>query len=76
MAWFLRTPRLAGVAAASSRGAVPGSPTAGRPPVPQAQGADLAITSAIDAPIETAKVSQGQPSDSLPEAQLTPGNGR
>jgi integrase len=41
----------------------------------EAQGADLAITSAIDAHIETAKASQGQPGDGSPEAQLKSGNG-
>jgi hypothetical protein len=41
----------------------------------EARGADLAITSAIDAHIETAKASQGQPGDGSPEAQLTSGNG-
>jgi integrase len=41
----------------------------------EAQGADLAITSAIDAYIETAKASQGQPGDGPPEAQLTTANG-
>ena len=41
----------------------------------EARGADLAITSAIDAHIETAKASQGQPGDGSPEAQLKSGNG-
>jgi integrase len=41
----------------------------------EARGADLAITSAIDAHIETAKASQGQVSDGTSEAQLKPGNG-
>jgi hypothetical protein len=35
-----------------------------------ARGADLALTSAIDAHIETAKAGQGQPRDGSPEAQL------
>jgi integrase len=41
----------------------------------EAQGADLAITSAIDAHIETAKASQAQHGDGSPEAQLTTANG-
>jgi hypothetical protein len=41
----------------------------------EARGADLAITSAIDAHIETAKASQGHPGDSSPEAQPQSGNG-
>jgi integrase len=41
----------------------------------QARGADLAITSAIDAHIETANASQGQHGDGSPEAQLTTANG-
>ena len=41
----------------------------------EARGADLAITSAIDAHIETAKASQGQPSDGPPEAQPKTANG-
>jgi integrase len=41
----------------------------------EARGADLAITSAIDAHIETATASQGQPGDGSPEAQLKAGNG-
>jgi hypothetical protein len=35
----------------------------------------MAITSAIDAHIETAKASQGQPSDGTPQLQLKSGNG-
>jgi hypothetical protein len=41
----------------------------------EARGADLAITSAIDAHIETAKASQGPPRDGSLEAQLKSGNG-
>jgi integrase len=41
----------------------------------EARGADLAITSAIDAHIETAKASRGQPGDSTPQVQLKSGNG-
>ena len=41
----------------------------------EARGADLAITSAIDAHIETAKASQGQPGDGSPEAQYKSRNG-
>ena len=41
----------------------------------EARGADLAITSAIDAHIETAKASQGLPGDGTPQVQLKPGNG-
>jgi hypothetical protein len=41
----------------------------------QARGAGLAITNAIDAHIETANASQGQPGDGTPEAQLKSGNG-
>jgi hypothetical protein len=41
----------------------------------EARGADLAITSAIDAHIETAKVSEGQPGDGSPEAQPNSRNG-
>jgi len=41
----------------------------------EARGADLAITSAIDAHIEAAKASHGQDDDALPEAQLKPANG-
>ena len=41
----------------------------------EARGADLAITSAIDAHIETAKASQDQPNDGSPEAQLKFRNG-
>jgi hypothetical protein len=41
----------------------------------EARGADLAITSAIDAHIETAKASQGQSADGSPEARLTSGYG-
>jgi len=41
----------------------------------EAQGADLAITSAIDAHIETAKASQAQHGGGSPEAQLTTANG-
>ena len=41
----------------------------------EARGADLAITSAIDAHIETAKASQGQPGDGTPQVQLKSGNG-
>jgi hypothetical protein len=41
----------------------------------EAQGADLAITSAIDAHIETAKADQAQHADGSPEAQLTMANG-
>jgi hypothetical protein len=40
----------------------------------EAQGADLAITSAIDDHIETAKASPGQDDDS-PGTQLKPANG-
>ncbi len=39
----------------------------------EARGADLAIISAIDAHIETAKASQGQPSDGTPQVQLKSG---
>ena len=38
----------------------------------EARGADLAITSAIDAHIETAKASQGQPGDGTPQVQSSP----
>lgn len=41
----------------------------------EARRADLGITSAIDAHIETTTASQGQPSDGSPEAQLKAGNG-
>jgi integrase len=41
----------------------------------EARGADLVITSAIDAHIETAKASQSPSSDGSPEAQLKSGNG-
>ena len=41
----------------------------------EARGADLAITSAIDAHIETAKASQGQLRDGTPQVQLKSGNG-
>jgi integrase len=41
----------------------------------EAQGADLAITSAIDAHIETAKAHQRQNGDGSPEAQLRSANG-
>jgi integrase len=41
----------------------------------EARGADLAITSAIDAHIETAKASEGQPGDGTPQAQFKSGNG-
>ena len=41
----------------------------------EARGADLAITSAIDAHIEIATASQGQLGDGSPEAQLKAGNG-
>jgi len=41
----------------------------------EAQGADLAITSAIDAHIETAKADQAQHGDGSPEAHLTTANG-
>jgi hypothetical protein len=41
----------------------------------EARGADLAITSAIDAHIETAKASQGQPSEGSPGAQPKSANG-
>jgi hypothetical protein len=41
----------------------------------EARGADLAITSAIDAHIEAAEASPGQPGDRSPQAQLKSGNG-
>jgi hypothetical protein len=41
----------------------------------EAQGADLAITSAIDAHIETAKADQAQHGGRSPEAHLTTANG-
>ena len=41
----------------------------------EARGADLAITSAIDAHIETAKASQGQHDGGSPEVQLKAANG-
>ena len=41
----------------------------------EARGADLAITSAIDAHIETAKARQGQPGEGTPQVQLKCGNG-
>jgi hypothetical protein len=41
----------------------------------EARGADLAITSAIDSHIETAKASQSRPGDGTPEPQPKPGNG-
>ena len=41
----------------------------------EARGADLAITSAIDAHIETAKASQGHPGDGTPQVQPKSGNG-
>ena len=41
----------------------------------EARGADLAITSAIDAHIETAKASQGQPGGGAPQVQRKSGNG-
>jgi len=41
----------------------------------EARGADLVITSAIDAHIETAKATQGQGHDGTPEAQLKLANG-
>ena len=41
----------------------------------EARGADLAITSAIDAHIETAKASPGQPGDGTLQVQLKSGNG-
>jgi len=41
----------------------------------EVRGADLAITSAIDAHIGTIKASQGQPGDGPPEAPLKSGNG-
>jgi len=41
----------------------------------EARGADLAITSAIDAHIGTAKAGQGQPGDGTPQVQLKSGNG-
>ena len=41
----------------------------------EARGADLAITSAIDAHIETAKASLGQPGDGTPQVRLKSGNG-
>ena len=41
----------------------------------EARGADLAITSAIDAHIEAAKASQGQDDDESPRAQLKPADG-
>ena len=40
----------------------------------EAQGADLAITSAIDAHIETAKADHAQHGDGSPEAHLTTAN--
>ena len=46
-----------------------------RAPGSTARGADLAITSAIDARIETAKASQGHPGDGTPQVQLKSGNG-
>ena len=42
----------------------------------EAQGADLAITSATDVHIETAKVGQGHDGDALLAAQLKPANAR
>ena len=41
----------------------------------EARGADQVITSAIDAHIETAQASYGQPGDGSPEAQGKPANG-
>src|SRR6266516_89508 len=41
----------------------------------EARGADLAITSAIDAHIETANARQGQPGDGTPQVELKSGNG-
>jgi hypothetical protein len=41
----------------------------------EACGADLAITSAIDAHIETAKASQVHPGDGTPQVKLKSGNG-
>ena len=41
----------------------------------EARGADQVITSAIDAHIETAQASPGQPGDGNPEAQRKPANG-
>ena len=41
----------------------------------EARGADQVITSAIDAHIETAQASPGQPGDGSPEAQRKPANG-
>ena len=41
----------------------------------EARGADLVITSAIDAHIETAKATQGQHHDGTPEAQRMTANG-
>jgi hypothetical protein len=41
----------------------------------EARGADLAITSAIDAHIETAKAGPGHPGDGTPRAQPKSGNG-
>jgi hypothetical protein len=41
----------------------------------EVQGADLAITSAIDAHIETAKADQAQRGDGSPETQLMTANG-
>jgi integrase len=41
----------------------------------EARGADLAITSAIDAHIETAKASQDQPGDGAPQVQIESANG-
>jgi len=41
----------------------------------EARGADLVITSAIDAHIATAKASQGQHEDSSPEPQRKAANG-
>jgi hypothetical protein len=42
----------------------------------EAQGADLAITSAIDAHIEAVKATQSEQRDSSREGQLRSGNGR
>jgi hypothetical protein len=42
----------------------------------EAQGADLAITSAIDVHIETAKAGQGHDGERSPETQLKPANAR
>jgi hypothetical protein len=41
----------------------------------EARGADLAITSAIDAHIEIAKAGQSQPGEGMPQVQLKSGNG-